>query len=65
MWILSVLRTRGVNSSEAPGLRIEGEPELCLPPPSWSPQGGRKVMKPEPQGLVEVERGRVCVCVCI
>lgn len=63
MWIPSILRARGVNSSEAPGLRIEGETELCLPPPPCSPQGGWKVMKPGRQGLVAV--GRPCVYVCV
>lgn len=32
VWVPSILRATGVNSSGAPGIRIEEEIELCLPP---------------------------------
>ncbi|CAB1446873.1 unnamed protein product [Pleuronectes platessa] len=50
--------TRGVNSSAAPGLRIEVELEFCLPQPPRRPQGGWKVMKTGQQGLDEMETPR-------
>lgn len=62
MWILSILRARGVNSSATPGLRIEGRIELWLPP-SPQPSRGLKAMKTQQQGVFEVETPQERECV--
>ena len=68
VWIPSLLRARGVNSSTAPGLRREGEIELCLPPPPRGPQGGLEGNEDWAAGARrggDRERRRKCVCVLV